>query len=169
MAVAFEKFDDPSNVKSAQWVDTITYLPGDLLVKSDRMSMAHGLEVRSPFLDHHLSEFTSKIPGEYAIKNMSGKQMLKQAYADLIPDEISKRPKAGFTVPIRKWINGPLKDFTHELLMAKDSEVHKIINKEFIALLLRQHTSYKYDHSVRLWNLLCLEIWSKTFKASLRQ
>ena len=164
---AFDDFPNLSMVKSAQWVDSSTYLPGDLMVKTDRMSMAHGLEVRSPFLDHHLSEFTSKIPGGYAIKGMSGKQTLKQAYAGLIPDEIYKRPKSGFTVPIREWINAPLKNFTHELLMSKDSEVRKVINPKFIALLLDQHHSRKHDHSVRLWNLICLEIWTKTFKVSL--
>ena len=167
MATAFKSFDNPTTVKSAQWVDAKTYLPGDLMVKTDRMSMAHGLEVRSPFLDHNLSEFTSKIPDQYTIKGMSGKQILKQAYSDLIPDKISKRPKAGFTVPVREWLNGSLRNFTHELLLAKDSEIHKVIKPEFIGLMLKQHHARKRDHSVRLWNLICLEIWTKSFKASL--
>jgi len=167
MAIAFQRFDNPTLVKSAQWVDLTTYLPGDLMVKSDRMSMAHGLEVRSPFLDHHLAEFAARIPAEQSIRSMSGKQTLKRAYSNLIPEEISKRPKSGFTMPIKEWINGQMKDFTHELLMAGDSEVSKVINREFISRMLEQHQARKHDHSARLWNLVCLEIWAKTFKVSL--
>ena len=167
MADKFTNFDNPTTVKSAQWVDATTYLPGDLMVKTDRMSMAHGLEIRSPFLDHNLAEFASKIPDRYTTRGMSGKQVLKQAYSDLIPDKISKRAKAGFTMPVREWINGSLKNFTHELLLVKESETHKVINPEFIRLMLNQHHERKHDHSVRLWNLICLEIWSKQFNVSL--
>tara|TARA_B100001123_G_scaffold219596_1_gene247803 strand:+ start:1315 stop:3213 length:1899 start_codon:yes stop_codon:yes gene_type:complete len=167
MAIAFRRFDNPTLVKSAQWVDLTTYLPGDLMVKTDRMSMAHGLEVRSPFLDHHLAEFAERIPAEQSIKSMSGKQTLKRAYSDLIPEEISKRPKSGFTMPIKEWINGQMKDFTHELIMAGDSEVSKVINRGFISGMLEQHHTRKHDHSARIWNLICLEIWAKTFKVSL--
>ncbi len=167
MSNAFAGLDDPAAARSAQWVDTTTYLPGDLLVKADRMSMAHGLEVRSPFLDHHLVEFASRIPGEYSIKGRSGKQVLKRAYANLIPDEISRRPKAGFTVPIGEWINGPLRDSTRDLLLAPDAEVRRVIRPEFIARMVEQHATRRYDHAVRLWNLICLETWAQSFKVSL--
>jgi len=167
MAAAFRSRGHSASLKSAQWVDSTTYLPGDLMVKSDRMSMAHGLEVRSPFLDHHLAEFASTIPSEFAIAGRSGKQVLKRAYSDLIPGEISNRPKAGFTVPVGQWINGKLKDFTRDLLLSSGSEVSNVINPEFIEHMLDQHARRKHDHSVRLWNLICLETWSKTFKVSL--
>ena len=164
---AFARFDDVATARSAQWVDTTTYLPDDLLVKADRMSMAHGLEVRSPFLDHHLMNFASRIPGNYSISGGAGKQVLKKAYANLIPDEISRRPKAGFTVPVGEWINGPLRNTTRDLLLAPDAEVARIIRPEFIAKLVEQHASRRYDHAVRLWNLICLETWVQTFKVSL--
>ena len=167
MAAAFATFKQAATTGSAQWVDTITYLPGDLMVKADRMSMAHGLEVRSPFLDHRLVEFASTIPAEYSIRGRSGKQVLKKAYADLIPDEISRRPKAGFTVPVGEWINGPLRNMTRDLLLSPDAEVRRVIKPEFIASMVEQHASRRHNHAVRLWNLVCLETWARTFKVSL--
>jgi len=167
MVAAFAGQDNPATARSAQWVDTTTYLPGDLLVKADRMSMAHGLEVRSPFLDHHLMDFASTIPSEYSISGRSGKQVLKKAYADLVPDEISRRPKAGFTVPVGEWINGPLRNLTRDLLLSPDAEVSRVIRPEFIAKMVDQHASRRYNHAVRLWNLICLETWSKSFGVSL--
>jgi asparagine synthase (glutamine-hydrolysing) len=156
-----------SSAKSAQWVDSMTYLPGDLMAKSDRMSMAHGLEVRSPFLDHHLMEFASTIPGNYAYSGKAGKQILKQAYSDLIPSEIVNRKKAGFTVPMSEWINGPLRGLTQDLLTSQGAEVHKVVNSEFIQQMIKEHADHRSNHAVRLWNLICLETWSKTFGVSL--
>jgi asparagine synthase (glutamine-hydrolysing) len=137
------------------------------MVKADRMSMAHGLEVRSPFLDHRLVEFASTIPGKYSIRGRAGKQVLKRAYADLIPDEISRRPKAGFTVPVGQWINGPLRNITRDLLLAPDAEVGRVIRPEYISRMVEQHASRRYNHSVRLWNLICLETWAQSFRVSL--
>jgi asparagine synthase (glutamine-hydrolysing) len=156
-----------SSAKSAQWVDSTTYLPGDLMAKSDRMSMAHGLEVRSPFLDHHLMEFASTIPGNYAYRGKAGKQILKQAYSDLIPSEIINRKKAGFTVPMSEWINGPLRGITQDLLTSQGAEVHKVVNSGFIHQMIKEHADHRTNHAVRLWNLICLETWSKTFGVSL--
>ena len=167
MASAFTGFDRPASTKSAQWVDTTTYLPDDLMVKADRMSMAHGLEVRSPFLDHRLVEFASKIPEKYAISGRSGKQVLKRAYADLIPREVLNRPKAGFTVPVGDWINGSLRNLTRDLLLASDAGVARVIRPEIIAQMIDQHASRRYNHAVRLWNLICLETWAQSFKVSL--
>ena len=167
MSAAFAGIDNPSSTKSAQWVDSTTYLPGDLMVKADRMSMAHGLEVRSPFLDHQLIEFASTIPGELSIRGRSGKQILKSAYSDLIPTQISNRPKAGFTVPIGEWINGQLRNSTRDLLLAPNAEVRKIIQPEYIARMLDQHASRRHNHTVRLWNLICLETWAQSFGVAL--
>lgn len=167
MAAAFAERDDPATTKSAQYVDTTTYLPGDLMVKADRMSMAHGLEVRSPFLDHHVVEFASTIPGEYSMSGGSGKQVLKRAYADLIPSSILRRRKAGFTVPVGKWINGPLRQSTRELLLSSTAEVRKIIRPGFIERMVEQHESRQHDHAVRLWNLVCLETWTRAFGVAL--
>lgn len=167
VAEAFAQSDNPAATSSVQWVDKNTYLPGDILVKADRMSMAYGLEVRSPFLDHRLVEFASTVPDKYTIAGRSGKQVLKSAYSDLVPDEIAHRPKAGFTVPVGEWINGPLRDRTHDLLLAPNSEVGKVINPAFIKQMVDQHAGRRYNHAVRLWNLICLETWAQSFGVSL--
>lgn len=167
MAQAFAGRPDPTSSESAQWVDSTTYLPGDLMVKADRMSMAHGLEVRSPLLDHHLMEFASTVPGEYSISGRSGKQILKRAYADLIPGEILNRKKAGFTVPVGEWINGPLRGMTDDLLMSPGAQVHNVVRPEYISKMIDEHSSRRHSHAVRLWNLICLETWAKTFGVSL--
>jgi asparagine synthase (glutamine-hydrolysing) len=167
MSDAFTRFDKASTARTAQWVDMTTYLPGDLMVKADRMSMAHGLEVRSPFLDHHLVEFASRIPGPYSTSGRAGKQVLKHAYSDLIPDEIARRPKAGFTVPVGEWINGPLRQTTRDMVLAPDSEVGKVVRPEFISKMVEQHAFRRHNHAVRLWNLICLESWAQTFRVSL--
>ena len=132
------------------------------------MSMAHGLEVRSPFLDHRLVEFASTVPGEYSISGRAGKQVLKRAYSDLIPAEILNRQKAGFTVPVGEWINGPLRETTRDLLLAPNAEVAKVIRPEFISRMVEQHASRRFNHAVRLWNLICLETWAQVFKVSLQ-
>ena len=159
--------DGGASVRSAQLVDSTTYLPGDLMAKTDRMSMAHGLEVRSPFLDHHLMEFASTIPSDYTYRGRAGKQILKQAYSDLLPSEIVNRKKAGFTVPLGTWINGTLRGVTQDLLTSEGAEVHKVIEPEFIRQMISEHGAMKQNHSVRLWNLICLEAWSKAFGVSL--
>lgn len=167
LSKAFQEFGDSNIPRSAQWVDSNTYLPGDLMVKADRMSMAHGLELRSPFLDHNLLEYASRIPDAYSTSGKSGKQILKRAYSDLIPDKILHRPKAGFSVPVGEWINGPLQESTRDLLMDPSSEINKVIRPQFIAQMLDQHINRKQDHSIRLWNLICLETWAQTFKVAL--
>tara|TARA_A100001037_G_scaffold54497_1_gene46831 strand:- start:87 stop:503 length:417 start_codon:yes stop_codon:yes gene_type:complete len=137
------------------------------MVKADRMSMAHGLEVRTPFLDHRLVEFAATIPNDFTIDRRSGKQVLKKAYADLIPEHIVNRKKAGFTVPVGAWINGPLREMTQELLVSRGAEVHKVVKPEFINKMIDQHSSNRQSHAVRLWNLICLETWSSAFGVSL--
>lgn len=167
MVARFDLHPRPSSSSAAQWVDSTTYLPGDLLVKTDRMSMAYGLEVRSPLLDHHLMEFAATIPERFSINGRSGKQILKRAYADLIPGQIANRKKAGFTVPVGTWINGPLREMTRELLVSNGAEVHKLVRRKFIDKMIDEHESHRQSHAVRLWNLICLETWSKSFGVSL--
>ena len=153
--------------RRARLADIETYLPNDLMVKADRMSMAFGLEVRSPFLDHRLLEFSSSLPEKYLRSNRNGKRILKAAYADLIPPEIANRPKEGFTVPIATWINGPLKSTIREHLAAGSAQVSRIVEPTYIDRMLYEHTNMKHDHSIRLWNLFCLEAWANEFRVTL--
>ena len=153
--------------RRARLADIGTYLPNDLMVKADRMSMAFALEVRSPFLDHRLLEFSSSLPEKYLRSNRNGKRILKAAYADLIPPEIANRPKEGFTVPIATWINGPLKSTIRDHLLAGSAQVSRIVEPTYIDRMLYEHTNMKHDHSIRLWNLFCLETWANEFRVTL--
>jgi asparagine synthase (glutamine-hydrolysing) len=85
----------------------------------------------------------------------------------MIPPEILNRKKAGFTVPVGAWINGSMRDSTRELLTSPGAEVHKVVRPEYIATMIEEHAVRRHDHAVRLWNLICLETWSKTFGVSL--
>ncbi len=91
--------------------DTRIGLPGDMLVKVDRMSMAHGLEVRCPMLDHRVVEAAFAMPAAYKLQAGRGKAVLRDAFADMLPDEVFDRPKRGFEIPIAQWLTGPLREY----------------------------------------------------------
>jgi len=129
--------------------------------------MAFGLEVRSPFLDHHLVELCSTLPETYLRSGRAGKRILKTAYEDLIPSEISDRPKEGFTVPVAQWINGALKPVLRERLLSNSAQVSRIVDPGYISRMFEEHADMKHDHSVRLWNLFCLETWTDRFGVDL--
>lgn len=119
------------------------YLPGDLLVKMDRMTMAHSLEARSPFLDHKVMEFAARLPENFKMRNLAGKHILKLACQDLLPFEIQKRPKQGFDVPIEAWLNGELKSTTQAVIeMTKQRgwfqphEIDQLSGKRLYALII---------------------------------
>ncbi len=102
-----------------QYIDIKTLLPDDLLIKADRMTMGNSLELRVPFLDHELLEFAASLPPDYRVKGLKTKRILKEAFAKDIPKEIIRRKKAGFPIPIERWIQGELKDQVGEVLLSK--------------------------------------------------
>jgi len=139
-----------------------TFLPGQILTKTDRMSMAHGLEVRVPFLDHRLAEIASKIPYNYKMRGTT-KYILRKTVKDLIPKHNIKKKKQGFSVPLNSWFGKELKDITINLLSESNSK-QKFLNYKFVNHLLKKSYSkgknYKFD---RIWNLLCFEIWHRMY------
>ncbi len=136
-----------------------TYLLDDLLVKTDRMSMAHSLEVRCPFLDTRLVEFAAGLPDELKIHGMQLKYLLKRAYRDMLPAEILSRGKMGFGVPLGTWMRGDLREFSHDMLLGPSAKTRDILQPSAVAALLREHVSRAEDHGQKLWALLCLEAW----------
>jgi asparagine synthase (glutamine-hydrolysing) len=104
-----------------QYIDIKTLLPDDLLIKADRITMGNSLELRVPFLDHELLEFAASLPPEYRVKGFKTKRILKKAFGQRIPKEIIRRKKAGFPIPIERWIQGELKDEVREVLLSKKS------------------------------------------------
>tara|TARA_B100001750_G_C15514060_1_gene605681 strand:- start:208 stop:2103 length:1896 start_codon:yes stop_codon:yes gene_type:complete len=139
------------------------YLPNDLLVKMDRMSMAHSLEARSPFLDHELIEFVAKLPSNYKRQMNNGKLLLKSAFKDLLPNNILNRKKQGFGVPIEYWLRNELKEMMFDELLSKSSNNLKYFDKPFIEKMLIEHVNEKRDYSNKIWSLLIFEIWHKQY------
>jgi asparagine synthase (glutamine-hydrolysing) len=134
-----------------------TYLLDDLLVKVDRMSMAHGLEVRSPLLDRELLEYAVRIPPRELVRGMSLKRLFKRAVADLVPEEILSRPKSGFGVPMDDWFRGPLAAESALRLGGSGARIHRYLNAEEVRRLLSEHDRGVAAHGQRLWSLLMLE------------
>ncbi|MGK7905037.1 MAG: asparagine synthase (glutamine-hydrolyzing) [Hormoscilla sp.] len=145
------------------YVNTKTYLSGDLLVKSDRMSMANSLEARCPFLDHQLIEFAASIPENLKLKGLATKYILKKALEGIVPSHIIHRQKHGFGVPIGRWFRTDLKDYVPELLLSGDSLNRGYFRPEFLRQLIDEHQSGKCDRAHQLWTLLTLEIWHRLF------
>jgi asparagine synthase (glutamine-hydrolysing) len=145
------------------YIDSKTYLPGDILTKVDRMSMAVSLEARAPLLDHKLIEFVSRIPARLKMRGFEAKYILKRAVKGLVPDEVLSRPKQGFGVPIERWINDQLHDRIRETLREPRTRERGYVDPRYVEVLLDEHTRGRRDHSTGLWALLMLELWHRNF------
>jgi asparagine synthase (glutamine-hydrolysing) len=148
-------------VEAAIALDRIFYLPHDLLVKLDRASMLHALEVRSPFMDQNLVEFASTLTTRQLLKG-GPKRMLREAFADLLPAWVFKRKKMGFAVPIGEWFRGELRPMLRDHLFAADAFGRSHFNMKVVQRLVDEHEREKVDHSQRLYALLMLELWWRT-------
>ncbi|MEO8435276.1 MAG: asparagine synthase (glutamine-hydrolyzing) [Pyrinomonadaceae bacterium] len=154
--------DDP--LDPLLYLDSKTYLPGDILTKVDRMSMAVSLEARVPLLDHKLIEFVcTRIPASMKMKNLETKHIFKRAVSDLVPAEILNRPKQGFGVPIEQWINQQLRDRVRSTLTEPRTQQRGYIEPRYVKVLLDEHERERRDHSAELWSLFMLELWHRTF------
>jgi asparagine synthase (glutamine-hydrolysing) len=136
-----------------------TYLPEDLLVKADRNSMAHGLELRSPLLDTELIEFAASLPDSVRNPRMRLKGILKDAFKDLLPAGIRRRPKMGFGIPMPLWLRTHWKPLLQDTILSPDARVGEWLRPEPIQQLAREHWSGTADNAHQLWALLTLELW----------
>jgi asparagine synthase (glutamine-hydrolysing) len=137
-----------------QYVDMKTYLPGDILTKVDRASMAHSLEVRIPLLDHKLAEWVSGLPPDLRLRGGEGKYLLKRAMRPYLPDDLLYRRKMGFAVPLSRWFRGPLREVVRRDVLGDELADAGIIDREFARRLVDEHQSGARDHSAALWTLL---------------
>ncbi|MBU2472962.1 asparagine synthase (glutamine-hydrolyzing) [Patescibacteria group bacterium] len=135
------------------------YLADDILTKADRASMFTSLEVRSPFMDYRLVEFFNSLPYNLKLKGWKTKYVLKELMKDKLPRNIINRPKKGFGIPVAKWINKELKDFTLDLLNESDIKKQGIFNYSEIKKILDEHLNKKADHRKKLWTLLMFQQW----------
>lgn len=152
-----------NQVDKLLYLDSKTYLPGDILTKVDRMSMATSLEARVPLLDHKLIDFVMRIPPELKLRGSETKYIFKKAMEGIVPREILYREKQGFGVPINEWINSNLRQRIHCELQEKRTLERGYFEAQYIKTLLDEHSGGRRDHSYRLWILWMLELWHRKF------
>jgi len=160
---AFQRSDATDMINATLDVDVNTYLPNDLLVKVDIATMAHGLEARSPFLDHEVMEFCASLPAHMKLRGSNKKYLLKKAVRDLLPPEILHRPKMGFGVPIDHWLRNELRDFAYDMLLSPRSIQRGYFKREVVERLLHEHVNKVRAWHYPIWNLLMLELWHRMF------
>lgn len=144
-------------------VDVHSYLPDDLLVKVDIATMAHGLEARSPFLDHELMQFAATLPVDLKLRGRTQKYLLRRLAKTLLPASIVDRPKKGFGVPIDAWFRRELRDLAHDVLLGPTSRQRGYFCHRTVERLLREHVSGARAWHAQLWTLLMFELWHRTF------
>jgi asparagine synthase (glutamine-hydrolysing) len=144
-----------SGIAALQLLDVATYLPGDLLLKTDIASMAHSLELRSPFLDHEVMALGLALPDRLKTRGREGKVALRRAFAADLPPDVAKRGKTGFGVPLGRWFRDDLRELARDVL----STDRGWFRRDTVTRLLDEHESGRADHGHRLWCLLMLELW----------
>ncbi|MDW3094145.1 MAG: asparagine synthase (glutamine-hydrolyzing) [Gammaproteobacteria bacterium] len=140
-------------------IDTMCYLPDDILVKVDRASMATSLEARSPLLDKTIMEFSWKIPMSMKVDQFGGKRILKDVLARYVPRELTDRKKMGFGVPIGRWVRGPLQDWAEDLLEPSKVNQQGYFNESAVQRIWKQHKSGWRNHDDIIWSILMFQAW----------
>jgi asparagine synthase (glutamine-hydrolysing) len=148
-------------IAALQSLDVRTYLPGDLLPKSDIASMAHSLELRSPLLDHRVLELGLALPERLKQRGREGKVGLRQAFAAELPEIVAARRKSGFGLPLASWFRGELKTLAHDVLLDDRARARGWLQIDAVERLLGEHEAARADHGHRLWTLVMLELWQR--------
>ena len=157
----FVETDGAPLLARLQDVDLGIYLADDLLVKTDRMSMAHSLEARVPYLDPVVSDLALALPTKLKVRGMSKKRLLRRAAADLIPRSIVHARKRGFSIPAAAWLRGELEPLARELLSPERTKSQGFFEPEFVTRLLDEHVERRQDHSRQLWGLMSFTLWAE--------
>jgi len=143
-------------------IDTQTWLPDDILLKADKMSMAASIELRVPFLDHRLAEFCASLPTRLKLRGLKGKYLLRRATDRHLPRTIINRKKMGFPTPLEFLFRGPMAGYARDVLLDKRTRERGLYNPAGVDKLLNEHMSGR-DHHKRIWQLLVLELWHRVF------
>jgi asparagine synthase (glutamine-hydrolysing) len=151
-------------LEQMQAVDIATYLPGDILVKADRATMAYSLEARAPFLDYRIAELSGILRSDLKLRGRTGKYLLKKALSRYVPEPLIKRAKMGFSVPMAQWMRGALKPVFECAL--RDRELARYLNPNEVRRLWNEHQSGFSDHSRPLWAILMLYCWDQRHRRS---
>ena len=140
-------------------LDTLTYLPDDILSKVDRAAMRNSLETRVPMLDHEVVKFAWSLPLNYKLRNGVSKWPLKELLYRHVPKKLIERPKTGFDIPLGEWLRGPLKDWAEELLDEHRLKKEGYFDAGIVQNLWREHLTEQFDHNLVLWNILMFQAW----------
>jgi len=151
-------YDD---VTKMQFIDFHTWLPGDILMKADKMTMANSLELRVPFLDTKVFEFAAQIPARYRMMNGTTKHVLREAVRDILPKEVAERPKLGFPIPTRVWLKNEHYEWARELIKA--SKTDYLLNKQYVLGLLEEHKQGVRDNARKIWTVLVFMMWHQIY------
>jgi asparagine synthase (glutamine-hydrolysing) len=160
---AYRVSDGADLVDATLDVDVRMYLPDDLLVKVDIATMAHGLEARSPFVDHEIMEFCASLPSDLKLRGRVKKYLLKRAAAGFLPASIIDRPKMGFGVPVDHWFRHELKDLARDTLLGAPARDRGYFRLAAVRRMLDEHVAGTRHWHYQLWNLLVLELWHRAF------
>ena len=145
------------------YLDVNTYLVDDLLFMADKMSMANSLELRVPFCDHRLVEFSKSIPYALKLKGFKLKSLFKKSLKGVLPKEILSKKKQGFMVPIGEWFKDQLKDYIQEALSAESIKKRGYFNPVFVNQMLKEHFAGRRIYTHQIWALLMFELWLRKF------
>ena len=160
---AFYQVQGADALTRAQYADMQTYLPEDILVKVDRMSMAHSLEVRSPILDYRIFEYAGRLCSGLKFKNGESKYILKKLNEPRVPGDCLYRTKQGFNVPVAQWLRGEIRDLARDLLISRESGLKAFVRPEAVQGLWKRHQSGREDNANQLWNLMMFEMWRRAY------
>lgn len=152
-----KKFDGKDPLSLIQYIDMKTYLPGDILTKVDRASMAHSLEVRVPLIDHKFVEWANKVPAKHKLIKRDGKHIFKQSLIPHLPYDVLYRDKMGFGIPVSKWFRGPLKEALRKRVLTGSLQRVDIFEQSFLEKIVEEHISGIGEHSAVLWSLMMFE------------
>jgi asparagine synthase (glutamine-hydrolysing) len=146
------------------WFDQNYYLPDDILAKVDRMSMAHSVEVRPPFLDHRIVEFASTLPERLRIQGSRLKVILRLLMKHRLPHSVLAHGKIGFDIPAHEWLRGPLRPLLEDSLSAGAASYPELLNHGFVEKLVASHMSRRENLGYHLWGLMILFLWMRKWQ-----
>ncbi len=154
-----------SFVNRMMFLDAVTYLPDDILVKVDRASMNVSLESRTPFLNHHVVEFAWQLPHVMKVRNITGKLLLREILCKYVPKELIERPKMGFGIPMGTFLRGSLRPWAEELLDEKRLKNEGVFRHEVVRGKWQEHLSNRRNWQYDLWTVLMFQSWLETERA----
>ena len=149
------------SVTTMQYIDINTWLEGDILLKADKMSMAHSLELRVPFLDTEVLKCAEKLSLSQKVSKKNTKVLLREAFKDIVPPYMKEKKKLGFPTPIRVWLKSDLGKYVREII--SNANVDKLINKEYVINLLDEHIEGKKDNSRKVWTVFMFCLWYELY------